>query len=165
MNHKLTYCIENSESFQSLKIEADKSPRKRALKMLHFSHDEELHSMINVFKKGTYVQPHCHLIKKENGKTVKKGESFFALEGEGRIILFDENGSITEIISLKATEKTMVWIPAHVYHTVVALTEYFIIFENKTGPWKEGEDKFFHKKFPSENLSNEQIVKDWELVI
>ena len=164
MSQKQDYSIENIESFQFLKNEAEKSPRKRTLKKLHFSHEEELHSMINVFKKGTYVQPHCHLIKKQSGETVKKGESFLALEGEGRIILFNEEGSVTEIINLKAAEKTMVWIPAHVYHTIVALSEYFIIFENKTGPWKEGEDKFFHEKFPSENLPNEQIVRGWEMI-
>jgi cupin fold WbuC family metalloprotein len=164
MNYKKSgqlFSKEDANSFKSLKNEADLSPRKRTLKKLHTSHDEELHTMINVLKKGTYIRPHKHSIKTHWGEIIKKGESFLALEGEGKIILFDDDGSITETIPMKDTEKSMVWIPANVYHTIVALSDYFIIFENKTGPWKENEDKFFHINFPDENDINEHIVEEW----
>lgn len=157
-----SFSLENVDTLLTLKNEADKSPRKRALKKLHSSHDEELHTMINVLKKGTYIQPHNHFIETKDGKTIKKGESFLAIEGKGKIILFDDEGKISKVIFLNAEEKTMVWIPAYQYHTIVALTDYFIIFENKTGPWKVDEDKFFHTEFPNENENYENIIKEWE---
>jgi cupin fold WbuC family metalloprotein len=158
------FSIENVDTLLLLKKEADLSPRKRALKQLHSSHDEELHTMINVFKKGTYVRPHNHFIKTKSGKTVRKGESFLAIEGKGKILLFDEKGNISEILLLNAEEKTMVWLSAKQCHTIVALSDYFIIFENKTGPWKVDEDKVFHLKYPDENENCEHIVKEWELL-
>jgi cupin fold WbuC family metalloprotein len=162
MNSTKYHSVINSEKFPVLKSAANISNRKRTLLKLHTSHDEELHTMINVLKKGTYIQPHRHMIQTEDGKTIRKGESFLALEGEGNIILFDEPGKITDVIRLKESEKTMVWIPAEIYHTIVATTDYFIIFENKTGPWKEFEDKNFHTAFPSEEEHHEQFVMVWE---
>lgn len=162
MEANIFFSIENSDAFLLLKNEADKSPRKRALKKLHNSHDEELHTMINVLKKGTYIQPHNHYINLSDGSKIRKGESFLALEGKGKIILFDENGELQKVILMNAEEKTMVWVPAQQYHTIVALTDYFIIFENKTGPWKADEDKCFQSKFPDESINCEAIVQLWE---
>lgn len=159
-NH--SFSIENSGTLLSLKNEADNSPRKRALKKMHSSHAEELHTMINVLKKGTYIQPHNHYINLSDGSKIRKGESFLALEGSGKIILFDDNGEIQKVILMNSEDKTMVWVSARQYHTIVALTDYFIIFENKTGPWKADEDKCFQSKFPDESINCEAIVQLWE---
>ncbi|MDD3077814.1 MAG: WbuC family cupin fold metalloprotein [Paludibacter sp.] len=156
--------VKNCKDFEELKAEAVASGRKRTLQMLHSSHEAELHSMINVFTRGSYAVPHNHWIEKEDGNVIKKGESFLALEGAGRIILFTEDGIIERVVEMKAAEQTMVWIPAGVWHTVIALTDFFIIFENKTGPWKAGEDKVFHKAFPVEGDSmGAKYVRAWEI--
>ncbi len=155
--------VKTNREFSSLKAEADINFRKRTLQMLHSSHDAELHSMINVFKKGSYAAPHVHWIEKEDGRIIKKGESFLALEGEGKIILFDNEGNVVSVIGMNAKEQTMIWIPAGVWHTVVATSSYLIVFENKTGPWKEGEDKIFHPRFPGEGeAQGSSFVKAWE---
>ena len=160
-NGKVT--VKTKADFEPLKLQAGESPRKRMLQMLHSSHDAELHSMINVFKKGSYAAPHVHWIEKGNNQVIKKGESFLALEGTGKIILFNEEGNPTEVINLDAEQKTMVWIPAGLWHTILATSPFFIVFENKTGPWKEGEDKLFHPCFPQENdPEGDEWVKKWE---
>ena len=158
----VNYSVENRNTFTSLKNEADLNLRNRFLKKLHCSHNEELHTMINVLKKGTYIQPHKHMVKTNTGQTIKKGESFLAIEGKGKIILFNEDGTIDKEIPMTESEKTMVWISSNVYHTLVALSDYFIVFENKTGPWKEDEDKFFHPSFPDENSDYLRFLKIWE---
>lgn len=162
METNISFSIENIDSLLLLKNEADQSPRKRALKKLHSSHNEELHTMINVLKKGTYIQPHNHYIDLSDGNKVRKGESFMVLEGKGKIILFDDNGEIQKVILMHSEDKTMVWVSAKQFHTIVALTDYFIIFENKTGPWKENEDKYFHTKYPSENENFDHVIQLWE---
>lgn len=155
--------VKSQTDFAPLKIQAEKSPRKRTLQMLHSSHEAELHSMINVFKRGSYAAPHVHWIEKGEDQVIKKGESFLALEGTGKIILFNDEGEPTRVINLDAGEKTMVWIPAGIWHTILATSDFFIVFENKTGPWKEGEDKLFHPRFPAENDPlGDDWVKKWE---
>ncbi len=157
--------VKTKADFEPLKLQAGESPRKRKLQMLHSSHDAELHSMINVFKKGSYAAPHVHWIEKENNQVIKKGESFLALEGTGKIILFDDEGNLKEVINLDAEQKTMVWIPAGVWHTILATSPFFIVFENKTGPWKEGEDKLFHPRYPQENdPEGDEWVKKLEVL-
>lgn len=155
--------VRNSSDWHQLKTEAKNNTRKRTLQMLHSSHAEELHSMINVFSKGTYAAPHVHWIEKHNNEIIKKGESFIAIEGTGKIILFSPEGKVERVVNLDATEQTMVWIPAGVWHTVVCTSDFFIVFENKTGPWVEGEDKCFHPSFPGEgDPEGEKFVKEWE---
>ena len=47
-------------------------------------------------------------------------------------------------------------------HSIISLSEYIIIFENKTGPWTEWKDKVFHKKFPLEwEKWVEKVMKSW----
>jgi cupin fold WbuC family metalloprotein len=155
--------VNNKNVLQELKNAALQNVRKRTLQMLHSSHAEELHTMINVFTKGSYAAPHVHWIEKEDNAPVKKGESFIVIEGTGKIILFSPEGVVEKVITLDAAEQTMVWIPAGVWHTVVCTSEYFIVFENKTGPWVEGEDKLFHPAFPKEgDPAGEKYVKEWE---
>jgi len=155
--------VKTNTAFSALKAEADLDIRKRKLQLLHPSNKAELQTMINVFKKGTYVAPHAHWLKKELTQEIKKSESFLALEGTGKVLLFDDAGEIKRVIFMDAKEQTMVWIPAGVWHSVVCTSAYFIVFENKTGPWKEGEDKIFHPHFPNEGDAREQdIVKEWE---
>ncbi|MDD2799018.1 MAG: WbuC family cupin fold metalloprotein [Bacteroidales bacterium] len=155
--------VKTNSEFSHLKAEADVNIRKRTLQTLHSSHEAELHSMINVFTKGSYTAPHVHWVENESDTVIRKGESFIALEGEGKIVLFSETGEIDRVISMNAAEQTMVWIPAGVWHSVVCISPYFIVFENKTGPWKEGEDKLFHPLFPKEgDSSGDAFVKEWE---
>lgn len=149
--------------FSELIEKAKASERKRHLLRLHPNHEAELHTMINVFCKGSYVQPHRHLVTDEAGKPTTKGESFVALQGKGRIIQFDDDGKILDVADLDAEQQSMLWIPHHCWHTVLALTPIFIVYENKTGPWKAETDKAFHKAFPAEGEREaEAYLETWE---
>ena len=155
--------VQTNAIYRALKQAASAHVRKRTLHALHASHDAELHTMINVFERGSYSAPHMHWIDTTSGAAIRKGESFLALEGTGRIVLLDDAGIIDRIVPMGTNEHTMVWIPAGVWHTVVATSPYFIVFENKTGPWNEGEDKRFHPQFPKEGESQgAALVKAWE---
>jgi cupin fold WbuC family metalloprotein len=86
-----------------------------------------------------------------------------ALQGQGKLIFFDDQGNPNRLIKLDSKEQTMVWIPEGVWHTLVATSEYLIVFENKTGPWKEGEDKVFHEAYPLEGEEGtSEVLKKWE---
>lgn len=149
--------------FSELIKKARASERKRHLLRLHPNHEAELHTMINVFCKGSYVQPHRHLVKDETGNLITKGESFVALQGKGRIIKFDDDGKILDVANLDAKQQSMLWIPHNCWHTVLALSSIFIVYENKTGPWKAETDKAFHEAFPAEgNPRAVTFLETWE---
>ena len=149
--------------FSELIEKAKASERKRHLLRLHPHHEAELHTMINVFCQGSYVQPHRHLVSDDEGKLTTKGESFVALQGKGRIIQFDDDGKILDVADLDAEQQSMLWIPHHCWHTVLALTPIFIVYENKTGPWKAETDKAFHEVFPAEGeLQADAFLETWE---
>jgi hypothetical protein len=157
--------VKSDRDIPAIVERAQSSERKRALQMLHTSYEAELHTMVNVICRGSYAVPHRHWIENSDGTITKKGESFLALEGEGRLLLLNDAGHIERVIALNGTEHTMAWIPAGVWHSIVSTSPYLVVFENKTGPWKENEDKLFHPAFPPENDSNaEKIVREWEMV-
>ena len=163
INPQQAVVVKTDREFASLKAGADASERNRTLQMLNTSYEAELHTMINVIKRGSYAVPHVHWIEKADGTIIKKGESFLALEGKGKVVLFNKAGSVEQVITLSASEHTMVWIPAGVWHTVVSMSPYLVLFENKTGPWKEGEDKVFHPAFPEEeDPRGYNLVEEWE---
>lgn len=158
---KITYT--DKQEFSNFNKKAKNSPRKRHLHMLHTSHEAFLHSMVNTFTKGTYATPHRHYNFDKKGDLVQKGESFIALEGKGKIISFDDAGNVKEVIWLDASLQSMCWIPSTVWHTVVPDSEVFIVFENKTGPWKESTDKSFHPKFPKEGEeASVAFLNEWK---
>lgn len=160
---KNDFVTSSKNDFDALIKQAETSKRKRHLLQLHPTHEAELHSMINVFCKGSYVQPHRHLVIDKIGKKTSKGESFVALKGKGRIIQFNDKGNIIGFEDLEAEQQSMLWIPHYCWHTVLALSPIFIVFENKTGPWQAATDKAFHPCFPNENgVDYEKFILNWE---
>jgi len=147
-----------------LEKEALQSERKRKLLCLNPSHAAPLHSMINVFTKGTYVAPHRHYFQDLDNKEVIKGESFIALKGKGKIITFDDAGKVDEVVHLDAAKTSMCWIAPETWHTILPVSDTFIVFENKTGPWDEKSDKNFHAAFPKEtdNDAAKTCLENWE---
>jgi cupin fold WbuC family metalloprotein len=160
---KKAFITSSKNDFEELIKQAKSSERKRYLLRLHPNHEAELHSMINVFCKGSYVQPHRHKVTNADGQQTTKGESFVALQGKGRVIQFNDEGEIIDVADLDAEQQSMLWIPHDCWHTVLALSSIFIVFENKTGPWDAATDKAFHTYFPNEEEKNtEKFLQTWE---
>lgn len=148
---------------KDLKNKAKASQRKRYLHSLHPNYEAYLHTMINVFCKGTYVVPHRHYVKDENHQITKKGESFFVLEGKAKLITFTNKGEVLEVYQMHANQKPMLWLSEETWHTIVPTTDFFVVFENKTGPWKALTDKAFHSGFPKEGEAGvDTLIKEWE---
>lgn len=153
--------VASNEMFDGLIYGASRSPRKRTLHSMHNSDNSKLHSMVSAISQDSYVRPHRHWVQASN-KLIDKGESFIVLQGHGKLIFFKDNGEPDRLIKLDSREQTMVWIPEGVWHTLVATSDNLIVFENKTGPWKEGEDKVFHDLYPEENQpGTDEIVSKW----
>src|SRR5262249_16779997 len=74
-----------------LKETARATPRRRARFCAHPSAETDQHDMLIVAVRDTYIAPHRHLAK---------SESLVVLEGEVDIVLFDDDGAVTEIVAM-----------------------------------------------------------------
>ncbi|WP_272698946.1 WbuC family cupin fold metalloprotein [Desulfovibrio sp. Fe33] len=118
-----------------LLAQSQHSPRKRLLQKLHKSHDASVHRMFNAMQPGTYVMPHRHLEPAKN-------ETILVMAGSMLFIEFTDDGEIADQILLQpGTETFGVDVAPHVYHTYLPLKADTLVFECKTGPYREESDK------------------------
>lgn len=120
------------------------SPRRRMNFNFHSSPGDNPHRFLNVMLRGTYVQPHRHL-------NPPKSEAFLALRGAGCAVTFDDTGKVVERHYIGDGYPALgVDIGAGVWHTVVALSDVFVCYEVKPGPWDLATDKEFAAWAPVE---------------
>jgi len=115
-------------------LEAENSVRKRFPKILHTQGDYH-NKVINFVLDGSYMQPHLH-------PSDEKIEKMFLVEGSFALVLFDNNGEISESIVLDKGGRESIDVPAFKWHTYVMLTKEVIIYETMEGvydpsTWKE----------------------------
>ena len=74
-----------------LKEQAAKSPRGRSRICAHPGPDDRTHEMLVVLRRDNYIHPHLH-----PGKV----ESFHVIEGLITVVLFNEDGTILEVVPM-----------------------------------------------------------------
>ena len=79
------------EEIAFLKNQAQNNARKRARICAHRSNDDPLHEMMIAISASSYIHPHRH---------VDKSESFHIVEGEVDVAVFDEDGTVVDVIQL-----------------------------------------------------------------
>jgi len=113
-----------------LKQKAKQNSRKRIRVCAHKDTKEHIHEMLIVHEKSCYVRPHKHL---------NKTESFHIIEGEAEIILFHENGSIDQVISMgdiASGLKFFYRLPPFRYHTLLINSDVLVFHEITNGPFR-----------------------------
>lgn len=121
--------IINRQLLDDLTAAAQENPRLRKNWNIH-PHDEfPAHRLLNAMEPSSYIRPHCHL-------DPLKDETFVIVRGKLGILIFDENGVVTEKVLLDAEGECIgVDIPAGLFHTAVSLENGTIFFEAKAGPY------------------------------
>ncbi|MBN1981207.1 MAG: WbuC family cupin fold metalloprotein [Chitinivibrionales bacterium] len=125
---------------------AQKSPRKRANHNFHDHLSDPIQRMGVVALETTYIRPHLH---EEQGKW----EIFIILEGDAEVLLFDEQGTVTDKRHLSANPKTgsrLIEIPPLAWHTLVICSPRAVLVELKPGPYVPTSDKGFASWAPAE---------------
>lgn len=107
------------------------SPLKRSFYPLHKEDSDPVQRFYNCMLWGTYVKPHRHA----------KTETFILLQGEARMLYYDEQGNIDYVLFIGA-ENQVIEVPANTIHTLYPITRYAIFFIIKPGPY-EPEAKIF----------------------
>ena len=117
-------------AIESLKARAADNPRRRARLCTHLSPDDAVHEMLIVHTFDTYVRPHKHLARVE---------SFHVVEGEGRIVMFDDEGRIERVIRIGCygTDRCFYYRNAAAsFHTVLIDSPVLVFHETTSGPFR-----------------------------
>ena len=112
-----------------LKTQALANDRKRARICAHKTNEDTLHEMVIAISAQSYIHPHKHL---------GKSESFHIVEGEVDVVIFDDEGAITDIIELgdAASGRNLYYrLSESAFHTLLIHTDFLVVHEVTNGPF------------------------------
>jgi cupin fold WbuC family metalloprotein len=112
-----------------VKAQAAGNGRQRARICAHKTNDDTLHEMLIAITAQSYIHPHKH---------IGKSESFHIIEGAVDVVVFDDNGSITEIIELgDPTSGRFLYyrLGQSAFHTLLLKTDFLVVHEATNGPF------------------------------
>ncbi len=108
---------------------AQASQRQRKNFNFHQRDDAICHRLLNALEPGTYIPPHCH-------RAQAKGESIVMLRGKVGVLIFSDDGKITNKFVIEPNGETFgVDISPGAIHSLVALEKSSVFFEAKAGPY------------------------------
>lgn len=111
---------------------AKQSPRKVARFCAHRDSEETLHEMLIVHTGSAYVRPTKH---------PGNDESLHILKGAAQLVLFSEEGGVTDALPLGDQESGKAFyvrVPANTFHALVVQSENVVFHECINGPFRQG---------------------------
>lgn len=112
-----------------LRDAASASPRKRCRLCFHESQHSPQQEMLIVMHRDAYVRPHLH-----RGKV----ETFSVIEGACDALLFDDEGNVTQSISMSPAAEGGAFfyrMPPGLFHTMIFRSEWLVFLETTIGPF------------------------------
>jgi len=115
---------------------AEQAPLRRARLCAHESAHEPLHEMLIVVDRDSYIRPHRH-----PGKT----ESIHVIEGTADLVIFDDDGTIADVVSIGdyASDRVFYFrLNAPVFHTLRVRSDKLTVHETTNGPFNPADTEF-----------------------
>ncbi len=112
------------------------SPRGRIRINLHPSDDDMLHEMFIAIRQNSYVRPHLH---------PGKSEAFHIVEGEVDIVVFQEDGSVREVVPMGDGHSGRAFyyrMSQPFFHTLLIRSDILVVHEITNGPFLRGGTRF-----------------------
>ena len=116
-----------------LKKNLSNSPLMRNRICVHKNISDNIHEMLIVLDKKTYIRPDKHL---------NKSESLLVIDGHADAIFFNEDGTIKEVLKLGAYNSGDIFyyrMDEPIYHTLLIRSDVFIFKEVTKGPLIESD--------------------------
>tara|TARA_Y100000590_G_scaffold469948_1_gene660874 strand:+ start:406 stop:927 length:522 start_codon:yes stop_codon:yes gene_type:complete len=134
---------------------ANKNQSKKIRLCFHDSINSNVHEMLIVHSKSTYVKPHKHL---------NKEETMMILEGNADYIIFDNTGKVKKIIEMGNYESGKSFyqiIPKQTFHMIVIKSDWLVFKEVTQGPFNAKDTVFAPWRPDDKNIQliNEYIKK------
>jgi cupin fold WbuC family metalloprotein len=128
--------VVDAAAVTALKHAAAGNGRRRIRLCAHHSIDDRLHEMLIVHTNDTYVRPHKH---------IGKSESFHIVEGDVDVVVFDEEGVVTEVIRMGtfASGRPFFYrIAEPLFHTLLIRSDVLVFHETTAGPFRRADTVF-----------------------
>ena len=136
----------------ALAREAAAAARGRAHQLWHADHGDPVQRLAMALQPGTYVRPHRHA-------EPPKWEAMVLLAGRVDVLLFDDDGRVTDRATLAGEGGSqVVEIPAAAWHSLVAVEPDSALFEFKQGPFAPSS---FAGWAPDEGHSHAAAFERW----
>ncbi|MDA9469206.1 MULTISPECIES: WbuC family cupin fold metalloprotein [Bradyrhizobium] len=119
-----------------LKRIAAQNPRLRSRLCTHPDPSSGLHEMLIVHHREAYVRPHKHF---------GKPESFHLIEGTARIIIFEDDGRIRDVLDMAPYGQGKLCyyrMPEEVFHSILITSEWLVFHETTSGPFDPSRTAF-----------------------
>jgi cupin fold WbuC family metalloprotein len=114
---------------EELSRQARDSQRRRRNFNFHLHESDSCNRLLNAVEPDSYVRPHRHL-------DPAKDETIVAVRGSFGVVFFDEIGTVTRSLTIRAGADAIgVNIPHGLFHTLLAFESGSIFFEAKSGPY------------------------------
>jgi cupin fold WbuC family metalloprotein len=151
---------------RSLFQQARNSNRKRVVKAMAFPAHGKMTARTPMNGPGSHVQQFMNCLSKNTCISIHKHpnyqdgidrwESFGVLKGSVKILLFTEEGVVTDEILLTALDKgdgiAFAAIPSNTYHAVLAMEDDTLLLETKNGTYAPKKDKVAAHWAPAETM-------------
>ena len=144
----------DKRAVEFIKEKALSSKRGRARICAHKSNDDSLHEMLIAIRSDSYIRPHRHF---------NKVESFHLVEGKAKIVIFDNEGNIRDVIDVgdyDSGKKVYYRIDHEYFHTVLVESDFLVFHEVIQGPFKKESTVF--APWSPEEIDAEAIKKYME---
>jgi cupin fold WbuC family metalloprotein len=126
----------DSAAVAALIRDAGRNPRRRIRLCTHSNVDDAVHEMMIVHERSCYVRPHKH---------IGKSESFHVVEGEVDVVVFDDVGNVTDVISMGpyGSKRPFFYrIAEPLYHTLLIRSDVLVFHETTSGPFERNQTVF-----------------------
>ena len=141
LNEEVFYAKEQTvkvgyQDIKFLKDHAYSNKRKRARLCSHRDLEDQIHEMFIIHTKNSYIRPHKH---------INKTESFHVIEGSVDVVIYNDDGSIMEIMAMGeyGTERIFFCrLSDPFFHTIRILSDYLVFHETTNGPFEKSNTLF-----------------------
>jgi cupin fold WbuC family metalloprotein len=119
-----------TEDIEMLRKAVGQVAKRRVRINVHPSMDDLLHEMIIATAPSSYICPHKH---------PGKSEAFHIIEGEVDVVVFDDRGEITDVISLAARGGRHPFyyrMSAALFHALIVRSDLLVMHEITNGPFR-----------------------------
>jgi len=144
----------SSEALDKLTENAASAERLRAHLNVHESLDARVQRLFIATEPDTYIRPHRH-------SEPHKWELFTLLEGEMELLIFNDNGDITQRTRMARDGVRTVEIPPNTWHSYVCLRSGTLALEIKEGPYVPSRPDELPAWSPAENSADCAAYLDW----
>jgi cupin fold WbuC family metalloprotein len=143
-----------AERLDELVSAARRSERRRAHLNTHDSENAAVQRLFIATEPDTYMRPHRH-------PEAHKWEYFMVLEGHIDLLLFDDEGRLTQRTTMTPRSVRAVEVPPGTWHCYVCQASGTLAMEIKEGAYRPTEERDFAAWSPPERSGGAAAFREW----